>query len=234
MNRLIVLEGLDGAGKSTQVHLLRELFNKHHIRSQYLHFPQTDPPTGLYGQMVANFLKGEYGAVQTVHPYLVSLLYAGDREHAKTRIKEWLDQDFTIILDRYVYSNMAFQGAKLDSLAEKQKLCHWLRYLEFQYNGIPVPGLSVFLHMPFSFISQKLGNNRNGQSRDYLRGKKDIHESNLDLQKKVEQEYLRLVNENDDFYLINCTNANGLPLPPDSIHQKIVDLLQTQAMLPKL
>lgn len=231
MNKLIVLEGLDGAGKSTQIQLLQDLLTKRNIEYRYMHFPQTDPPKGLYGQMVANFLKGEYGDVNNVHPSLVSLLYAGDREHAKTTIQGWLDNGFTVILDRYVYSNMAFQAAKVRDKNEKLELCKWLHHLEFEYNGIPQPTLSIFLHMPFSFISRKLTDARNGDSRNYLDGKTDIHESSLDLQKQVEQEYLRLVEENGDFHLVDCMTRDGEPMAPENIHEKVVEVLGRNGLL---
>ena len=231
MKRFIVLEGLDGAGKSTQIRLLKNFLTERRINYKYLHFPRTDSP--IYGEMIANFLRGDYGDVNTVNPYLVALLYAGDRDNAKKEICDWLEKGYFLVVDRYVYSNMAFQGAKFKKPGEKRKLKQWIDYLEFGYNKIPRPTLSIFLHMNFDFVSKKLKDARQGMDRNYLNGKEDIHERSLELQKNVEVEYMKLIDEEEDFYSINCFNEKGETLSPGKIFEKIIDLLIEKAVLKK-
>lgn len=86
---LIVLEGLDGAGKSTQVNKLQQMLASCGIGYEYLHFPRFDAP--VYGELIARFLRGELGEVGAVDPYIVALLYAGDRPNAAPMIRNWLD-----------------------------------------------------------------------------------------------------------------------------------------------
>ena len=86
---LIVLEGLDGAGKSTQVNKLQQMLASCGIGYEYLHFPRFDAP--VYGELIARFLRGELGEVGAVDPYIVALLYAGDRADAAPMIRNWLD-----------------------------------------------------------------------------------------------------------------------------------------------
>ena len=233
LKRFIVIEGLDGAGKSTQINLLKNYLEQHNLTYRYIHFPRTASPgeSPIYGEMVANFLKGDYGDVNQVNPYLVALLYAGDRDNAKTTIREWLENDYFVVLDRYVYSNMAFQGAKFHDPQEKKKLKEWILHLEYEHNRIPKPTLSIFLHMNFDFISRKLRDAREGEDRHYLEGKADIHEKSLDLQANVEKEYLSLVAENDDFHLIDCFTAAGETLAPGQIHEKVLELLKVKQMI---
>ena len=179
----IVLEGLDGAGKSTQIRMLRQLFADRGVESEYVHFPRFDSP--VYGELIARFLRGEFGGVGEVDPYLVALLFAGDRADAASRIREWLAQGKAVILDRYVYSNVGFQCAKLPAGEERNRLADWILYLEFCHNGLPRPDVSLFLDVPFTFTERKLSELREGDDREYLQGGQDIHEASLDLQQRA-------------------------------------------------
>ena len=77
---LIVLEGLDGAGKSTQLKMVTSYFASLGRKVDYLHFPRYSAP--LYGELIAKFLRGDFGAIDQVHPQLVALLFAEDRRDA--------------------------------------------------------------------------------------------------------------------------------------------------------
>ena len=108
---LIVVEGLDGAGKSTQVKKLRKYLETSCGGVDYIHFPRYDAP--VYGDLISRFLRGDYGDINSVHPQLVALLYAEDRHQAASYMKREIEAGKTILLDRYVYSNIAYQCAKL-------------------------------------------------------------------------------------------------------------------------
>lgn len=226
----IVIEGLDGSGKSTQLELLRQYLNTNEIPFEYLHFPRVD--TGLFGDLVARFLRGDLGNIDQVNPYLVGLIYAGDRNDAKEQIYNWLADDKLVIIDRYIYSNMAFQGAKLNNRDEKLKLREWLHHLEFNYYNIPRPQLSIFLDVPFSFTTKSLTNQRSGDDRQYLEGKQDIHEADLNFQEKVRQEYLDLIKQEAGFELIECFDCEFNMLAPSAIFDKIISTLKTHAIIP--
>jgi len=225
----IVIEGLDGSGKSTQLKLLKEYLTEQHITYQYLHFPRTDD--GLFGDLVARFLRGDLGKIDEVNPYLVGLIYAGDREHSKNTINQWITAGHLVIVDRYVHSNMAFQGAKLATHEEKVNLRKWLNELEYNYYGIPKPDVSLFLDVPFSFTTKSLSNQRMGDDRGYLEGKQDIHEADLSFQEKVRQEYLDLVASDATFEMIDCYNSQLQMLEPAAIFQMIIAILKTKQLV---
>lgn len=221
----VVIEGLDGSGKSTQLKLLKKYLDDKNIKFKYLHFPRTEE--GVFGDLVAKFLRGDLGNIEQVNPYLVGLIYAADRDNAKQKIEQWLQQDNLVIVDRYVYSNMAFQGAKIQDTNKKEELINWLNNLEYEHYKIPKPQISIFLDVPFSFTTQSLKNQRNDASRDYLKGKQDIHEASLNFQEQVRQEYLALVNNDDSFVTINCYNASdNKMLAADKIFLKILETLK--------
>ena len=152
--KLFVIEGIDGAGKSTQINLLKRYFSGKGYNCEYLHFPRTDEP--FFGELIARFLRGEFGSLDEVNPWLVAMLYAGDRKDAGRLIGEWLAKGSVVLLDRYTYSNIAYQCAKLDDNTEKERLMKWILDLEFNHFGIPRPDINIFLDVPFSFTEKKL------------------------------------------------------------------------------
>ena len=216
----IVLEGLDGAGKSTQIKRLRALFEERGAECAYLHFPRFDAP--IYGELIARFLRGEFGSASEVDPYLVALLYAGDRADAAQTIRRWLSEGKVVILDRYLYSNIGYQCAKLPAGEERDRLMQWILDLEYGYHGIPKPDLSLFLDVPFSFTERKLTEQREGDDRTYLQGGQDIHEASLDLQRRVREVYIEAAAANGDLMVVDCSDANGAMATPEAIFERIM------------
>ena len=215
----IVLEGLDGAGKSTQIRMLRQLFADRGAESEYVHFPRFDSP--VYGQLIARFLRGEFGGVQEVDPYLVALIFAGDRADAAPQIRQWLAEGKAVVLDRYVYSNVGFQCAKLPAGEERDRLADWIVNLEFGHNALPRPDLSLFLDVPFAFTERKLSEVREGDDRDYLQGGQDIHEASLQLQQDVRSVYLASAAKDPSLRVVDCSDASGAMESPEGIFAKI-------------
>lgn len=215
---LIVLEGLDGAGKSTQVKMLDSFFAGLGKSVEYLHFPRFDAP--VFGDMIARYLRGDYGGLQQVHPQLVALLYAEDRRDAAPMIRSWLDAGRIVILDRYVCSNIAFQCARAASEKEAAELEKWILELEFGTFGIPKPDANLFLDVPMGFVRSKLESERKGSDRDYLNGKRDIHESSMDFQAKVRGVYLDQCDEGL-LQRLDCSASDGSMLPAADIFNKI-------------
>ena len=216
----IVLEGLDGAGKSTQITKLKEMFNQRGVATEYLHFPRFDAP--VYGDLIACFLRGDLGTVEGVNPYLVALLYAGDRADAAKTIKGWLAEDKVVIVDRYVYSNIGYQCAKFPAGKERDTLREWILRTEFEEFAIPRPDVSLFLDVPFSFTERKLTETREGDDRSYLQGGKDIHEASLDLQRRVREVYLEAAACSGDIKVVDCSTAEGAMATPEEIYERIM------------
>lgn len=216
---LIVLEGLDGAGKSTQVRKLRTYLETVFGQVDYIHFPRYDAP--VYGDLISRFLKGDFGDNASVHPQLVALLYAEDRHQTAPYMKRELAAGKTILLDRYVYSNIAYQCAKLGSLEERETLRNWILNTEYGEFGLPVPDLNIFLDVPACFVEKKLTSARAGRDRDYLDGGKDIHEADMEFQMRVRDVYREECGKDPDFVRIDCAAPDGSMLPPDDIFARI-------------
>jgi dTMP kinase len=224
---LLVIEGLDGAGKSTQIKLLQDHLRSKGIAYEYLHFPRTDSP--VYGDLIARFLRGDLGNINEVNPYLVALIYAGDRANAKDILLGWLNNNVTVILDRYVYSNIAYQCAKIVYPELRDDLKKWIISTEFGHFALPKPDVNVFLDVPFSFTEKKLTESRTGEDRAYLNGMRDIHEENLDFQNEVRNVYLTLESE-DNFIRINCCSEENTMLKPEDIFRKVIGELNKKGI----
>lgn len=219
----LVIEGLDGSGKSTQLGLLKKYMEDNGIKFKYLHFPRLEE--GIYGKLVARFLRGEMGDIDHVDPYLVALIFAGDRWEAKEMIEAWLEEGNLVLIDRYVYSNIAFQCAKFSDPGEQKKLQDWILDLEFQKYRLPKPDLNVFLDVPFEFTKERLSDGRTGDDRDYLNGQVDIHEQDLGFQGKVRNIYHSLYHDVDNISIVDCSDNDGQMLAPEAIFEKLLKII---------
>ena len=216
---LIVLEGLDGAGKSTQVKMLKEYLESRCASLEYIHFPRYEAP--VYGSLISRFLRGEFGDINQVHPQLVALIFAEDRHGAAPQLRQFLAEGKTVLLDRYVYSNIAYQCSKLNDPKQRAALRNWIFETEYGPFGLPKPDLNLYLDVPISFVEQNLKGSREGEDRSYLSGSKDIHEGSMDFQRTVRSLYLAETERDPSFLRVDCSDAHGNMLPPEGIFQRI-------------
>lgn len=211
---LLVFEGADGSGKTTQSKLLFKNLAQRKIPSQYISFPRYED--SLWGKMVRRYLTGEFG---NLDPYLASVLYAGDRATAAPEVKKWIDVGKIIVCDRYIWSNAAHMGAKFKGQSERSKYIKWLEELEYGENGIPKEDIVIFLYVPIA-VSKKLMKNRN----------LDIHERDLDYQGKVIEVYDELCRSRGNWVKVDCTSG-GKILRPEEIHGNVLEVLRRKKIL---
>ncbi|MBE6809832.1 MAG: thymidylate kinase [Ruminococcaceae bacterium] len=170
MGKLIVIEGLDGSGKSTQLELLPQNLKKSGIDSRSVSFPDYDSNSSA---LVKMYLGGEFGKKPgDVNAYAASLFYAVDRFASyKTNWGDYYNQNGVIVSGRYTTSNAVHQTSKMDE-CEWEGFLDWLYDLEYNKVAIPKPDKVIFLDMPIE-VSQKLLSGRYKGDET----KKDIHES---------------------------------------------------------
>ena len=172
MGKLIVLEGLDGSGKSTQLELLAKELEVKGVNYKTVSFPAYELASCAPVKM---YLGGEFGTSPSdVNPYAASLLYAVDRFASYK--KDWgadYNSNKLILAGRYVTSNAIHQASKLDK-SEWETFVDWLYDLEYEKVGIPRPDLVIYLNVPVE-ASQKLLSGRYSGDDD----KKDIHEKDV-------------------------------------------------------
>ncbi len=173
MGKLIVIEGLDGSGKSTQLDLLNENLIKKGIDTRPVSFPNYNSPSS---SLVKMYLAGEFGKnPNDVNAFAASVFYAVDRYASfKSDWGEYYNNGGTVVSGRYTTSNAVHQASKLPD-TEWEAFLSWLYDFEYNKIGIPKPDKVIFLDMPIE-VSQKLLSKRYKGDET----KKDIHESDTD------------------------------------------------------
>ena len=173
MGRLIVLEGLDGSGKSTQLELLYKNLINSGVGCKSVSFPDYDSDSSA---LVKMYLGGAFGSrPDDVNAYAASVFYTVDRYASyKANWGEFYDNGGTIVSGRYTTSNAVHQASKLTE-DKWEEFLSWLYDFEYNKIGIPKPDKVIFLDMPVE-VSQKLLSSRYSGDE----AKKDIHESDVE------------------------------------------------------
>lgn len=214
MGKLIVIEGLDGCGKSTQLSLLPDALSARGIDCRSVSFPDYKSDSSA---LVKMYLSGAFGSRPgDVNAYAASIFYAADRFASyKTDWGDFYLSGGTVIAGRYTTANAVHQCSKLPP-EQWNGFLDWLYDLEYRKIGIPKPDLVIFLDMPIE-VSQKLLSNRyNGEQE-----KKDIHERDTEYLAACRKAALYTANYSG-WSIISCAE-NGLPLTVESIAEKITD-----------
>ena len=177
MGKLIVCEGTDGSGKSTQFELLAKRLEAEQIGFQRLRFPQYEEPSSA---LIRMYLGGAFGDdPEAVNAYAASTFYAVDRYASYQRVwKDYYQGGGLVVSDRYTTSNAVHQGSKVPE-GERAEFFRWLYDLEYDRMGLPRPDLVVLLDMPVE-LSEQLMRKREQSTGTHA----DIHERDEDYLKK--------------------------------------------------
>lgn len=215
--KLIVIEGLDGSGKSTQVELLKKRLTENGVALKQIKLPDYDNPSST---LVKMYLGGEFGSDPAdVNIYSASLFYAVDRYASYKNIWESDYKNGTLILaDRYTTSNAVHQTVKLPR-NEWDKYLDWLFETEYKFMGIPAPDAVIYLDMDVD-ISQRLMTKRYSGEET----KKDVHEANVDYLKKCRTAALYAA-ERFGWHAVKCFDGDN-PLPIEEIGNTIYKLVE--------
>lgn len=219
--KLIVIDGGDGSGKTTQAELLVTYLKERKIPVKYVDFPQYYK--SFHGKTVAKFMRGEFGSMSEVSPYLASLAYALDRASIKREMDEFLAQGGIIVANRYATSSMAHQAAKCKTEKEQNEFLKWIYELEYKVHKVPKENLVIYLHVPWD-IASTLTKNRVAQA--YLKGmKEDIAERDLEHRKASEEMYLMLAKKHRHWKTVECVENEKL-LSREEIFMHVLALVK--------
>jgi dTMP kinase len=214
MGLLLAIEGIDGAGKGTQAARLAETAGARGRSVASFSFPLYDD--NPFSRAVGDYLNGEFGTADEVHPELAALLYAGDRFHARSRIVAALQEHDLVVCDRYVASNQAHQGGKLAGEA-RRRLLDWLEEVEFGEFALPRPELVILLDVPVALARRLVGYKA---ARGYTTLEADIHEADAMHSSATREVYLELA-ERDGWQVVATAADGGAPRDVDDIAAEI-------------
>ena len=196
--KLIVIEGTDCSGKQTQTDILVENLKQLGIKAISFGFPNYASPTGkIIGEAYLGKHSDSYftEGIENVDPKISSLYYAADRAYNIDIINKHLEAGYIVVLNRYVESNMAFQGGKIKDIKSRNMMYEWLDNLEFVLLDLPRPDLVLFLYLPYEYVC----------TLKEKRGKI----ANINLLRMAETAYLEL-SSIYDYEKINCLKDNHL------------------------
>lgn len=198
MAYLVALEGIDGSGKGTQAKKLHDRFVAAGKRTALVSFPRYDDT--LFGRAIGQFLNGRFGSLAEVSPFLVSLLYAGDRFESRKFLLETLAANDVVVLDRYVPSNIAHQGAKLTG-AERNEIVEWVTKIEYGLYQLPQADLILLLDLPATEARKLIAKKA---ARSYTDREADLQESDTNYLEQVRQVYREQAAANANWRMIEC------------------------------
>jgi dTMP kinase len=229
--KLIVLEGIDGSGKRTQIDMLSRALDAHGIEHARVSFPRYD---GFFGKLVAQFLNGDFGPLSAVDPHFSALLYAGDRLESKPEMEAALAAGKILLADRYIGSNLAHQGARVPT-RKRGAFLHWLKQLEYEVYGLPHEDLVIYLRVPPGEARRLVGKKA---ARQYTKRKRDLQESNIAHLREASAVYDELASQ-PNWVRIDCveTASRGRRAvtarlrTPEGIHQEVLTAIDERLQL---
>lgn len=209
--KLIVIDGIDGSGKTTQINLFSKYLKEKDIDFEVISFPQYGK--NIYADKIEEYLAGRLGNLDEVDPKKIAQLYADDRKQAKDLIKSWIDNGKLVISNRFISASKAHLGANITE-DKREAFFKWLDELEYINNGLPKEDLTILLD-----IDPKVG-----QKNVLVKIRPDIHEYNLEHLKEARKIYLQLAKLNSNWLIINCME-NGKMKSSRKVHQELIKVL---------
>lgn len=212
--KIIVIEGVDGVGKETQTELLYKYLLEKGEKVVKFSYPNYKSDSST---LVKKYLNGDFGKnAKDINPYMASSFYAVDR--FASYMEEWkkfYDEGFTILMDRYVTSNLLFQSSKLKTNDEKIRFIKWNEEFEYDLGSLPRPDKVFYLTVEDSVVKEvqdKREHLKNGMDHD-------IHEAELNFLYHVKDNGL-FVGTYLGWNIVNCT-LNGERLSKEEVSNMI-------------
>lgn len=213
--KFIVIDGTDGSGKTTQWYLLAKKLRQEKISYQLFNFPVYQ---SFFGQLIKRYLKGDFGDPIKFDPYFSSLPYALDRFFYKEKMDKALKEKRVVLVNRYVTSNLIYQGAKIKNKKERENYFRFEEKLEHDILKVRKPDLIIYLWMS-PFVSARLLKKRTQKTQDK-------YEKNLRYQRAVARVAEALAKRRK-WQMIQCCK-NGILLSRQEIAKRVWEIVRNK------
>ncbi len=216
--KLIVIDGTDGSGKSTQIELLATRLKKEGYKIKVVDFPEYY--NNFFGKFIGHCLSEQYYNFLKVHPKIASVLYAADRFESSGDIRKHLESGYIVLANRYVSANQIHQGGKISNAKKREDYLEWLDEMEYKVFKIPRPDIVLYLSLPIKNILELIDERNRKTKRSYLKNKKDVHESDKDFLINSRKSAMWLATKLKNFIKIDCAVKNTIRTRED-IHEEV-------------
>lgn len=226
VGKFIIIEGTDGAGKTTQLTLLKDWLEKKGYKTKTLDFPQYNQ---FWGSMVGRFLNGDFGELNNINPYLASLPYLLDQSTQSIYIKKWIQEGYIVLSNRYVTSSMGHQTAKfltkkdIKLNTEANHYLEWLEKAAYEEIGLVREDMTIVLYVDPE-VTIKLS--RKAMLRKSYAKARDIAEEDKLHQILSARTFQYLSKRFTNWKLINCMIKNQIDSIPN-IHKKVLEVVNS-------
>jgi dTMP kinase len=222
--KLIVIDGTDGSGKTTQVAILVERLKKEGKKIKVVDFPEYYK--NFFGAFIGHCLSEQYYNFLNVHPKIASVLYAADRWESGEKIKNWLKAGYIVIANRYVSANQIHQGGKIKNTKKRTAFIKWLDEMEYKVFKIPRPDITLYLSLPIHIVLKLIKERDSSKMhRAYLKKKKDVHEADENFLINSRKSALWLSKTMKNFVKVDCSEKGEI-LSREQIHEKVFDKIK--------
>ena len=209
--KLLVFEGTDGSGKTTQINLLSQFLQQKGVDFEIISFPQYGK--NEYANYIKDYLSGKFGGINDIEVHELAKVYADDRKTARDLITGWLEEGKLVIANRYISSSKAHLGAHLKE-DKRGEFIKWVDELEYKENKMPKEDLTILLNVN-PIVGQK-----NSQDKNHS----DLHEDNLTHQTTANKIFLQLANSESNWYLVDCMR-DGEMKSPEEIQKEVTQII---------
>ena len=209
---LIVIDGIDGSGKTVQTKLLCEHLEKLGHRVETPTFPRYDKESSYF---VRKLLRGDLEEQGGAQPHIASMFYSFDRMDAAPELKSELNKGTILVSNRYTSSNVGHQGGRIENFKERKAYYAWLDHFEYEQLRIPRPHLVLYLHVPVSVALAMIEHRFHEEKRT----SKDLYD-NAEHLKKAYQSYGEAAELFPYWETVECMEGDAF-LPPEKVHERV-------------
>ncbi len=218
--KLVVIDGVDGAGKATQAKKTVARLKRLGYKVKTIDFPHY---SNFFGKLIGEGLTGKRGDFIAMDSLIVSSLYAADRFESSPKIKKWLNEGNIVICDRYVSANQIHQGGKIKDPRKRKEFLTLLDKMEYGIFKLPKPNLIIYLDLPINMVIESLKNKNLLKKKEYLRRKTDQAESNIPHLVASQKSARKMITQSNKWVNIDCT-LNEVRLSPKEVNDIIFSI----------